>query len=505
MIERVRREETWHREARDGYPDPLKVMRVQFEVIEELRDTPRDTWPRPDALPDALSYLAEAFEVCGWDDLQRRTLHEELELCREAGDPERLLRVLTALRANLVRQERYEEALPVTLQELTVAGQLAVPGDYSTEVANSARYWVTDLLGRLGRHAESARNAGEAVAELRGQQPVKRGPPPGYSLAHAQLELARRLTTIGELAQAADSAAEAAQFWRQHSFDQAVRCYTVLDELSRLQLRLGRFEEARASHTEAVAVIRLRAEHKGEQDFLNHLAGALNNHANRLHDLGLDRGALAAAHESADRYRELAANADGRAMVTKMELRLALALVSLGSRLHDAGRLDEALAANSEAIALAAKYADRSLGRAELARAWTNRAGALISRRAYAEAAEAAAQGIELYQTADGKTMARNTFALASAHARQYDAALEASLRSIAEYRERHAVGPYEYAALLADSLTDHALIRVLRAERVEAEAAITESLVLHQELVAFNPGRYQRELDRARAVAAQI
>jgi hypothetical protein len=45
----------------------------------------------------------------------------------------------------------------------------------------------------------------------------------------------------------------------------------------------------------------------------------------------------------------------------------------------------------------------------------------------------------------------------------------------------------------------------VLRGEKAEAEAAITESIALHEELVTANPGRYQRELDRALAVAARI
>ncbi|MDX8030167.1 hypothetical protein SK803_08090 [Lentzea sp. BCCO 10_0856] len=505
MIERVRREETWHRTAKDAYPDPYKIMRIQFPVVEELRDTPRETWPQPDALPTALGYLAETFEDAGWPDLARRTYYEMLELRREAGPSEDLRRVLTALRTNLIRQELYEEALPVALEGHALAAQLAVPGRYNTVVANEARYWITDLLGKLGRHAEAARNAEEAVAELREQKPVKDGPPPGYSLAHAQLEYAQRLATIGDLERAADSAAEAAAFWRQHSWEQAVRLYTVLDELSTLQLRLGRFEDARASHAEAVAVIRQRAERKKEQEFLSHLAGALNNHANRLHDMGLDAEAIEAAQESADRYRELAANAEGRAMVMKTELRAALALIGLASRLHDVRRLDESFAASDEAIALATRYADKELGRRELARALTNRASALITRRAWAEAAEAAAKGLELYQTAHGKAMARNTFALASAHAGQHDVALEASLQSVAEYREWHAADPDGYAYLLADALTDHARIRLLRAERAEAEAAITESLPLHEELAAANPGRYQRELDHARSVAAQI
>ncbi len=275
----------------------------------------------------------------------------------------------------------------------------------------------------------------------------------------------------------------------------------MFDELSSLQQRVGRIEEARASHAAAVATLRRSAERTREWTYLSNLAGALNNHGNRLHQLGFDEEAVPVLQESVDRYRALAAATDREDTVKKMELGLAAALGSLSSRLHDLGRLDECFAVSDEAIALATKHDDRE----QLAQALTNRASALISCHAYAEAAEAAAKGLELYVDAEDKAMARNTFALASAHLGQFDVALEASLQSVAEYRERYAGDPYEYTYLLADALTDHALIRVLRAERVEAGAAIAESLLLKEELVARNPGRYQRELDRARDVAAQI
>ncbi|MFJ5985654.1 hypothetical protein [Lentzea sp. NPDC092896] len=500
MINPVSRGETRHRPARGGHPDPLKMLGYVWPVVEELRAEPSADWPSPDALTEALVELAEWFEEAGWDDFALRTHEEVLEFRRKAGDAEKLRRVLTLMRDNLMRQERHEEALAVVREELPLARQLAVPGEYSTEIANVARYWITNLLGKTGRHAEAADNAREAVAELREQhEPIKHGSPPGYRLAHAHSEYARRLTAIGRYEEASDSLADAAAFWRQHA---ALNCHIALEELGLLQLRLGRFEEARMSAVEAVAVLRQEAETEGNWDTV---AGALHNHGNRLRDLGLDQQAVEAAQESTDRFRELLAKAEGRATIMKMELRVALALVSLGSRLHDVGRLDESLAASDEAIALATKHEERELGRKELARAWANRASLLISRQDYPGAAEAAAKSIELHQTEDGKALARNNFALAAAHAGEHDAALEASLRSVAHYRNRHADDPYEYSYLLADALSDHALIRVLRAERAEAEAAITESLAMYEELAAHNPGRYQRELDRAQAVAARI
>lgn len=496
MTDPVRREETWNRTARDCYPDPYRIMRIQFPIVEELRGTPRETWPQPDALPTALGYLAETFEDCGWDDLALRVHQEILELQR--GHPERTLRTLTAIRTNLVRQELHEDAIRVAWDEYELAKQR---GEH--EVAHTAKYWVTNVLGKLGRHEEAARNAAESVAERQAWRPSKKDRSAGYQLAHAHVEHARRLMRIRSYEQAVAPLEEAAALWRERAWDSAVHLYTVLDELCALHLRLGNLDEALRCHTEGVTAIRNRAEQRGELDFLGHLGGVLNNHGNRLHALGLDEEALAAARESVEWYRKYAAEAP--APTAKLWLKLAIALTSLGSRLDDVGRFDEALDANHESIALITERVDGADGQAELARAWTNRASTLIALSSYGEAVQAAAQGLKLYQAADDKAMARNTFALASAHAGNHDVALEASLRSVADYRGWSADDVHEYGGLLADALTDHALIRLLRSERTEAEAAIRESIALHETLVTANPGRYQRELDRARAVAARI
>lgn len=473
--------------------------------VEELRGKPREEWPKPDALADHLVELAEYFEEAGWDDFALRTHHEVLEFRREFGDPEKLRVVLTSMRDNLMRQERYEEALAIVQEELPLALSLAVPGHRSTGIANTARYWVTNLLGKLGRHTEAAENARQAVAELDGQELVPYELP-GYQLAHAWREYARRLVTIGDYEQAAELTALSAVFWRDRPAPgRNINCHEAFEELFFLQLRLGRLEEARGSADEAVAVLRKHADEEGDWQSLDDLAGGLHNHGNRLLDLGLFTEAVEPVQESVDRYRAMLTTVERRAQVMRAELRLAIALVTLGSRLHDVGRLDESLAASDEAITLATGHEDRDLGRRELARAFNNRASLLITRGAYTEAAEAAAKGIELNQTEDGKTLARNTFALASARAGSLDVALESSLQAVAHYRQRHAEDAYEYGYLLADALTDHAVVRTRRSERAEAEAAITEAVAMYEELTAHNPGRYQRDLDHARSVAAEI
>lgn len=67
-----------------------------------------------------------------------RTHEEVLEFRRKTGDAEKLRRVLTLMRDNLMRQERYEEALVVVQEELPLARRLAVPGRYEQAPGSTA-------------------------------------------------------------------------------------------------------------------------------------------------------------------------------------------------------------------------------------------------------------------------------------------------------------------------------------------------------------------------------
>ncbi len=83
MIERVTRAEAWDRKIGGEHPtQAARVIRIQFDIVYELRDTPRDTWPEPSAVPTALGYLGETFDEAGWPDLARRAYLEELEFRR---------------------------------------------------------------------------------------------------------------------------------------------------------------------------------------------------------------------------------------------------------------------------------------------------------------------------------------------------------------------------------------------------------------------------------------
>ena len=77
------------------------------------------------------------------------------------------------------------------------------------------------------------------------------------------------------------------------------------------------------------------------------LAGALNNLATLLSDLGRREAALAAAEEAVALYRELAA-----ARPDAFRPDLAMSLNNLASRLSELGRREAALAAAEEAVAI---------------------------------------------------------------------------------------------------------------------------------------------------------
>jgi hypothetical protein len=148
----VRREETWQQPSVDIYPDPYKIIRIQFPVVEELRDTLRETWPSRDALPSTLLILADTFQEAGWHGLAVRMFQEALEFVRLDADQMNLRRTLESLRKSLVELERYEEALPVAEEELALSLELARPGNYSLEIANSAWYSMISLLGKMGKY-----------------------------------------------------------------------------------------------------------------------------------------------------------------------------------------------------------------------------------------------------------------------------------------------------------------------------------------------------------------
>ncbi|MBC6458889.1 tetratricopeptide repeat protein [Actinomadura sp. HBU206391] len=413
----------------------LRMARGHLDRVEEMRDRPPGTWSSPDDLPRSLNYVAEALEELTWHDLARLAYLEELAVYRrlEATWPGTyavgLRRTLTALRSNLMGLGRYEEALPIAREERRLSLSLVGTETYALQLANTARYWLTEILVKLGRYDEAVESAAAAVDEIR-EQPAKRaGTPKGYVLAYALDDYSERLDRVGRFEDALTAAAEAVRFWRRKAEDEPVKYAGALETLGRRLACVGRYEEARAAFADVVQVLRGPAD--TDECLRGTLAGALNNHGNRLASLGSHREALAAGEEAVARYREVVERerADQQAMelsfdepdelldypdrayrryerdkaqaeVRKVELRLCIALVNLSSRLRKVGRFDEALAANAEAVEIERGHvdADAAASEPQLATALNNRSVILDDMARYEEALAAASEAVRMYR-----------------------------------------------------------------------------------------------------------
>jgi tetratricopeptide (TPR) repeat protein len=153
----------------------------------------------------------------------------------------------------------------------------------------------------------------------------------------------------------------------------------------------------RAAAITAAIADHLRSATEPESDpaALAQRAVILNNLSNRLSDLGRREEALAAAVESADLYRALAAQ---RPDAFRPDL--AMSLNTLANRLSALGRREEALAAAGEAVdayrALAAQRPDAF--RPDLARSLNNLATMLSDLGRHEEALAAAVESADLYR-----------------------------------------------------------------------------------------------------------
>ncbi|WP_336113833.1 tetratricopeptide repeat-containing protein [Streptomyces sp. PTD9-10] len=119
--------------------------------------------------------------------------------------------------------------------------------------------------------------------------------------------------------------------------------------LNNLAIRLsevGRRQEALAPAEEAVGIYRALAESNSET-YLPYLASALNTLANRLSEVGRRQEALAPAEEAAGTYRVLA-----EAEPAAYRPDLAGALNTLANRMSEVGRRQEALALAEEAAGI---------------------------------------------------------------------------------------------------------------------------------------------------------
>ncbi|MDG4786580.1 tetratricopeptide repeat protein [Micromonospora sp. WMMD1102] len=186
---------------------------------------------------------------------------------------------------------------------------------------------------------------------------------------------------------------------------------------------------------------------------------------------------------------------DFRAKVREADMGLCVTLYNLGGSLHNLNRVEEALAADSEAVEIARRHHDDG---PKLAIALNNKACVLVELGRPEEAVVAAREAVALLTTlvvADPDEH-EPTLALAlhtlSLSAPDREEALSASMQCLDIYRRRYQLDPHGLAGRLAEALTDHGRIRARRGEHAEALAAAAESVAMYERLAAQNPARYR-------------
>jgi tetratricopeptide (TPR) repeat protein len=436
----------------------------------------------------------------------------------EATEPgaytDALGRTLSGLRDTLVDLKRYEEALAVAREEMRVWSELA---DVSS--ASTARYWLTLILAGLGRSDEALESAAAAVTELEEEVAGGASDPIRYDLAHARSEYARRLAHVGRFEEAVDVTAEVADFWDRRD---AVHHVEALQALARALARVGRYGEARATFDQALRVLR--------QDVSDGAFGSAElvivsgNHGRFLSDLGLIPEAVAAFERAVVASREdLAQWRDGRdrrdseeADIGAAKLRLCEILSDMGGCLEELGRMDEALAAYAEAVAIARENREAGPEESEprLAIVLNNIAFHLDLTGDHDAALDTADEAVALYvglvaadpeEYAPWQALARHTRSVVLSNLGRHDEALAESAEVVAVYRRLHGADPYGVAADLASALVDHARIRSRRGERAEAVAAAEEAVRLAAPLAERDPGQHATGHTRALAVAEEV
>lgn len=526
-VERFDRDMMRGRTVSDDLERPdrqFRYIRIQMEQVEELRDSGRN----PAGLADSLGFVAEALGELGWHDLARLVYLEKLDVVRGLpGEPDRKLdRVLTALRETLMKLERYEEALPVNYELWQLSAQHE--DSKSRDSANEAKYSQVVILTKLGRHGEAAEAAEQAVAQIR-QQLAKTN---GQALAYALEEYADRLARVERYEEALAATVEAVGLWRSVGDKNPIRLAVAVDRAGQRLARLGRFEQAHAAYAEMVAILRRTV--GTDRHSRKTLAGALNNFGDRLNDLGRYHEALTAAEESVRRYRALAADeqedlrrwlaepndapddlarlevARRRSGARKVELELCVALVNLSNWLSRAGRKEEALEINAEAIAVERRHraAEPEATEPQLVAALNNQSILLGDLARYQESLAAAEEAGALARklaVPEYVAITDNTLGVVLSKLGRHEEALAASLTAVAAYRALHATEPAEYEDLLAAALREQALVRSRRGEYVEASAAAAEAARRYRDLAEQRPDRYAEEYSLAQAVSAEI
>ena len=241
--------------------------------------------------------------------------------------------------------------------------------------------------------------------------------------------------------------------------------------------------------------------HHAHSTYLNELARLKNNLGNRLSDLGQIEDALAANSEAVDIRRSLVAL---EPEVYQSEL--AMSLNNLGNRLSESGQRKDALAVTAEAVtlyrSLVVTWPDNF--RSELAASLNNMVPKLIDLGRIDDALAAISEAVELYRSlaADRTHVFRSDLAmslnnLGGVHSElgNHEGALAASAEAAEHYRCLAAARPDAYRPDLAMSLNN--LGGRLRAlgRHDDALAATAEAVDIYRGLSAVWPDAFRKEL----------
>jgi tetratricopeptide (TPR) repeat protein len=323
-------------------------------------------------------------------------------------------------------------------------------------------------------------------------------------LAHANGNLAIRLSALGQREPALEAALEAVALYRELAAQRpgAFRPDLALSltNLANMLSDLGQREPALEAALEAVALYRELAAQRPEA-FRPDLAGSLNNLANMLSDLGQREPALEAALEAVALYRELAAQ---RPDAFRPDL--ALSLNNLANRLSALGQREPALEAALEAVALYRELAAQrpDAFRPDLAGSLNNLANGLSALGQREPALEAVQEAVALYRelAAQRPDAFRPDLALSLTNLAnrlsalgQREPALEAALEAVALYRELAAQRPDAFRPDLALSLTNLANRLSALGQREPALEAALEAVALYRELAAERPDAFRPDL----------
>ncbi len=438
----------------------------------------------------------------------------------------------------LVRLGRHDEALESAAAAISDIRQQPADGPGRNRGFTLAyalgRY--TDCLTSVGRFDEAVEAATEALTIWRDY--LHAGEEPAWLVKNYYVKALRSLgdalAWVGRYEEAHTALTQSVEVYRQpiDADEEDLPFRHLADTLSNVATdlgRLGRHLEALVAAEEAVSHLREIAARK--TDRLQRLERLFPDEEAFFdgHDQPMGRelfedGGLIEARDLLDDEElteedldDLECDQDNyhvnesRADVREAELSLCVSLYNLGVHLHDLNRVDEALAADSEAVEIARRHQDTA---EQLSLALNNKSCTLASLNRQEEALEAAREAVALCGTlaaTDPETheqrlaLAQHTFCVSAVNVGRYEEALSASLQSLDIYRRLHQLDPHRLAGDLAYALADHGLVRFRRGEHAEALMATAESVEIYRRPAAQHPARYSSRYAYALLMFAEV